>query len=82
MVVKPIEVQQSLCVAELEEANVRLHAELAAACTKVAEVEHHERTLSFNYDGLCKDFDDLWTSDATVVQEKMDLEKTECEKAQ
>jgi hypothetical protein len=36
---KSAEVQQSLCIAELEEANTRLHMELAVAHTKVAEVE-------------------------------------------
>jgi hypothetical protein len=36
---KSAEVQQSLCIVELEEANTRLHAELAVTHTKVAEVE-------------------------------------------
>jgi hypothetical protein len=75
-------VQQSLRVVELEEANARLRVEIAVTHTKVAEVECHEQTLSSEYDGLHKDFDDLRTSDAVVVQEKADLEKTECEKAQ
>jgi chromosome segregation ATPase len=79
---KSAEVQQSLRNAELEEANARLRAELAAAHTKVAEVEHCERALSTDYDGLCKDFNDLWTSHAAVVQEKADLEKTERENVQ
>jgi hypothetical protein len=71
-----------LCIAELEEANTQLRAELAMAHTKVAELECHERTLPSDYDGLHKDFDDLRTSHVAVVQEKTDLEKTECEKAQ
>jgi hypothetical protein len=37
---KSMEVQQSLCIADLEEANARLHAELVAAHTKVAEAKH------------------------------------------
>jgi predicted nucleic acid-binding Zn-ribbon protein len=82
MAVKSAEVQQSLCVAELEEANARLRVEHAAAHTKVAKVERRERTLSSDYDGLYKDFNDLRTSHAAVVQEKADLEKTEREKAQ
>jgi hypothetical protein len=82
MVAKSVEVQQSLCVAELEEANARVRAELAAADTKVAEVERREQTLSSDYDGLRKDFNDLWTSHAAVVQEKADLEKTERGKEQ
>jgi hypothetical protein len=59
MVAKYVKVQQSLHIAELEEANVQLHVELAAAHTKVVEVEHHKRTLSSDYDGFHKDFDDL-----------------------
>jgi hypothetical protein len=82
MATKSVEVQQSLCIAELKEANAQLRAELAAAHTKLAKVEHCERTLSSDYDGLRKDFDDLRTSHAAVVQEKADLEKTEWEKAQ
>jgi hypothetical protein len=39
---KSMEVQQSLCITELEEANVGLRAELATAHTKVAEVECRE----------------------------------------
>jgi chromosome segregation ATPase len=81
MAAKSTEVQQSLCIAELEEANTQLRTELAAAHTKVAEVEHRERTLSSDYDGLRKDFDDLQTSHDAVVQEKANLEKTEHEKA-
>jgi hypothetical protein len=41
MAPKSVEIQQSLRVAELEEANAPLHAKLAAAHTKVAEVERH-----------------------------------------
>jgi hypothetical protein len=59
-----------------------LCTELAAAYTKVAEVEHHEQTLSSDYDGHRKDFDDLQTSHAVIVQEKVNLEKTEREKVQ
>jgi predicted metallo-beta-lactamase superfamily hydrolase len=79
---KYAEVPQSLRITELEEANTQLRTELAAAHTKVAEVEHHERTLSSDYDGLRKDFDDLRTSYAAIVQEKVNLEKTEHEKVQ
>jgi hypothetical protein len=56
--------------------------ELASAHAKVVEVERRKRTLSSDYDGLLKDFDDLRTSHAAVVQGKADLEKMECEKAQ
>jgi hypothetical protein len=42
MATKSVEVQQSLCIAELKEANAQLRAELAAAHTKLAKVEHCE----------------------------------------
>jgi hypothetical protein len=75
---KSTEVQQSVCIAELKEANAMLCVELAATHTKeVAEVEHCKRALSTDYDGLHKDFDDLRTLHVAVVQEKVDLEKTE-----
>jgi hypothetical protein len=70
---KSTEVQQSLCIAELEETNPWL---CTATHTKVAEVERRERALSSDFDGLHKDFNDLRTSHAAVVQEKADLEKT------
>jgi chromosome segregation ATPase len=75
MAVKSMKDQQSLRVAELKEANTRLRAELASTDTKVAEVERREQTLTYDYDGLCKDFDDLWTSHTTVVQEKADAQE-------
>jgi hypothetical protein len=80
--VKSLEVEQHLCVAELEEANGQLRVELAATHTKVAEVEHREWCLTSDYDGLHRDFGDLQTYNATIVKEKADLEKTEHEKAQ
>jgi hypothetical protein len=67
---------------KLEEANAQLCVELAAAHTKVAKVEHCERSMTSNYDGLHRDFNDLQTSHATVVKEKVDLEKLERKKAQ
>jgi hypothetical protein len=39
---KSIVVQQNARVAELEEANARIHVELNAARSRLAEVEHHE----------------------------------------
>jgi hypothetical protein len=70
MVVKSVEVQQGLHIAELEETNARLRIELVVAHTKVVEVEHLKQTLSSDYDGLHKEFDDLRTSHAVIVQEK------------
>jgi chromosome segregation ATPase len=69
-------------VAELEEANAQLLAELNAARSRLAEVEHHKQTLISDYEGLHRDFDDLRTSHDAIVKEKADLEKTEREKAQ
>jgi chromosome segregation ATPase len=69
-------------VAELEEANAQLLAELNAARSRLAEVEHHEQTLTSDYEGLHRDFDDLRTSHDAIVKEKADLEKTKREKAQ
>jgi hypothetical protein len=36
-----------------------LRVELVAAHTKMAEVEHRERALSSDYDGLHRDFNDF-----------------------
>jgi hypothetical protein len=74
--------QQNAHVAELEEANARLLVELNIARSRLAEVEHREQALTSNYEDLRKDFDDLRTSHDAVVIEKVDLEKTECEKVQ
>jgi hypothetical protein len=78
--VKSMEVEQCSLIVELEEANTQLHVELAATHTKVAEVEHCERSLTSDYDGLRQDFGDLHTSHATVVKGKADLEKMDHEK--
>jgi chromosome segregation ATPase len=75
-------VQQNARMAELMEANVQLVAEVNAARCRLVEVEHRKQALSSDYEGLCRDFDDLSTSHDAVVKEKTDLEKTECEKAQ
>jgi hypothetical protein len=79
---KAVVVQQRSHIAELEEANVQLCAELAAANAKVAEVEQHERSLKSDYSSLCSDFIDLQTVHAALGKEKEDAEKVEREKAQ
>jgi hypothetical protein len=56
--------------------------ELDATDAKAVEVECHEQTLCSDYDVLRKDFSDVRASHDVVVQEKMDLEKTEREKMQ
>jgi hypothetical protein len=68
-------VQQNAHVAELEEANASLLAELNASRCR-------EHALASDYEGLRRDFDDLRTSHDIVVKEKADLEKTAREKAQ
>jgi hypothetical protein len=50
--------------------------ELNAAQSRLAEVEHHEKALTSDYEGLRRDFDVLHTSHDGVVKEKADLEKT------
>jgi hypothetical protein len=56
--------------------------ELAAAHTKVMEVERHERALTSDYCSLCSDFSNLETAHATLVKEKVNVEKAEREKVQ
>jgi hypothetical protein len=46
------------------------------------EVEHQELALTSDDEGLHRDFDNLRTSHDAIVNEKADLEKMECEKAQ
>jgi hypothetical protein len=75
-------VWQNVRVAELEEANAQLWAELNAAQSRFAEVEHREHALISDYEGLHRDFDDLRTSCDAIVKEKPDLEKMEREKVQ
>jgi hypothetical protein len=49
--------QQVARVTELEEANALLQAELEAACTKLAKVEHRECTLTSKNEGLKRDLE-------------------------
>jgi hypothetical protein len=49
--------QQVAHVTGLEEANTLLRAELEAARTKLAEVEHRERTLTAENEGLKRDLE-------------------------
>jgi hypothetical protein len=79
---KSVVVQQNARVVELEEANAQLLTELIATRSRLAEVEHREQALTFDYEGLPRDFDDLRTLHDTTVKEKADLEKMDCEKVQ
>jgi hypothetical protein len=74
---KSTEAQQAARTAELEKANTQLCAELDAARSKLAEVEHRERALTSDYEGLKKDFESLCSSHDAVVREKAEVEKTE-----
>jgi hypothetical protein len=49
--------QQVVHATGLEEANTLLRAELEAARTKLAEVEHRERTLTSENEGLKRDLE-------------------------
>jgi hypothetical protein len=75
------EVQRTVRVAELEEANVQLCVELNAAQSKLLEVERIEQAMNSAYEDLKKDFDEVRSLHVVVVKEKANLEKTECEKA-
>jgi uncharacterized protein (UPF0210 family) len=77
---KSAEVEQTVRVAELEEASAQLRVELIAAQSKLLEVEHHEQALTSTYEDLKKDFDEVCSSHVAVVKEKADLEKMEHEK--
>jgi cell division protein FtsB len=50
--------QQVARIARLEESNTLLRAELDTARSKLVEVEHHERALTSENEGLKKDLED------------------------
>jgi chromosome segregation ATPase len=74
------EAQHIAHVAELEEANAPLHAELDAARSKLVEVKHRERALTSEYEELKNDFKSMRTSHDVVVKEKAEVEKIELAK--
>jgi uncharacterized protein YlxW (UPF0749 family) len=47
---KSVEVQRTVQVVELEEANAQLCMELNAAQSKLSEVEHHEQAMTSAYE--------------------------------
>jgi chromosome segregation ATPase len=67
---KAIEAQRAAHVAELENDNAQMRAELDAAHSMLVEVEGHERTLTSAYEEVKKDFDDLSSSHDAVLKEK------------
>jgi regulator of replication initiation timing len=79
---RSIEAQQVAHVAELEEVNDRLHAELDAARSKLVEVEHHERALTVKNKGLKKDLESTHIVHDVMVKEKAEVQKAERTKLQ
>jgi uncharacterized protein (DUF3084 family) len=69
-------------IAELEEANALLRAELDTAHSKLAEVEHRERTLTSENEGPKKDLENARTAHDTTVKDKVQLQKAEPTKLQ
>jgi hypothetical protein len=65
---KAIEAQQAARVAELENDNAQLRAELDAARSKLAEVEGRERALTSAYEEVKIDFNDLSSSHDAVLK--------------
>jgi chromosome segregation ATPase len=68
---KSVEVQRTVQVVELEEANAQLCMELNAAQSKLSEVERHEQAMTSTYEDLKKDIVEVRSSHAAVVKEKM-----------
>jgi hypothetical protein len=68
-------------VAKLEEAIAQLLVELNAARSRLAEGKLHKQGMTFDYEGLCRDFDDLRTSHNAIVKEKAYPDKMEHGKA-
>jgi hypothetical protein len=67
---KAIEAQWAAHVAELENDNAQMRAELDAAHSMLVEVEGRERALTSAYEEVKKDFDDLSSSHDDVLKEK------------
>jgi cell division protein FtsB len=58
IVERSADAQQVARIARLEESNTLLRAELDTARSKLVAVEHHERALTSENDGLKKDLED------------------------
>jgi regulator of replication initiation timing len=57
-------------VTELEGANASLQTEIEAARSKLVEVEHHERTLTSENEGLKRDLEDARSAREAAVKDK------------
>jgi hypothetical protein len=69
-------------IVKLEEANTLLWAELDTARSKLAEVEHHERTLTSENEGLMRDLESARTTHDATVEEKALVQQAEWMKLQ
>jgi regulator of replication initiation timing len=67
---------------ELEVANTLLRAELEAAHSKLAEVEHHEWTLTSENKDLKKDLEDARSACEAAVRDKELVRQTKQSKLQ
>jgi hypothetical protein len=69
-------------VVELEEANTLLGAELDTARWKLAKVEHRERSLASEKEGLKKDLENARSAHDTAVKDKAQVRKADQMKLQ
>jgi hypothetical protein len=74
--------QQVMRVAEMEEANTLLRAELDTAHSKLAEVEHREQTLTSKNEGLKRDLEGARTARDVAVKDKELVQHAEQAKLQ
>jgi hypothetical protein len=74
--------QQVACIPELEEANALLWAELDAACSKLMEIEHRERALTSENEGLKRDLGAACTTRDAAVKGKDLVQQAEQMKLQ
>jgi capsule polysaccharide export protein KpsE/RkpR len=77
IVERSTEARQVARIAELEEANARLHVELDTAQSKLVEVEHREQALTSKNEGLKKDLECTRTAHDATVRDKAEVEKAE-----
>jgi chromosome segregation ATPase len=71
---KVVEAQRAAHVAELENDNAQLRVERDAARSKLAEVEGREQALTFAYEEVKKDFNDLSSSHDAMLKEKAETD--------
>jgi regulator of replication initiation timing len=69
--------RQGARVVELEEANALSRVELDTARSKLAVVEHRERTLTFENEGLKKYLENARTAYDAAVKDKPQVRKAE-----